>query len=116
MVEAEVLPAQETAVASSAPLVSEPEPVFEEPSLLPQVRVELSFSGDCWTEVSDASGRRLFYDLGTAGRVVTVSGDEPLRIVLGDSENVSIAVEGRDYPIPNSARSGRLARLTINSQ
>ena len=116
VVEAEELPAQETAVASSAPAVSEPEPVFEEPSLLPQVRVELSFSGDCWTEVSDASGRRLFYDLGTAGRVVTVSGDEPLRIVLGDSENVSIAVEGRDYPIPNSARSGRLARLTINSQ
>ena len=87
-----------------------------EVSLLPQVHVELAFSGDCWAEVSDASGRQLFYDLGTAGRIVALSGDEPLRIVLGDSAYVSIAVEGRDYPIPQSARSGRLARLTINSQ
>ena len=83
-------------------------------SLLPQVRVELTYSGDCWTEASDASGRRLFYDLGTAGRVVTIGGDAPIRIVLGDGDNVSLRVEGRDYPIPNSARSGRLARLTIN--
>lgn len=83
-------------------------------SLLPQVSVELTYSGDCWTEISDASGRQLFYDLGSAGRVVPLSGDAPLRIVFGDSRNVSITVEGRAYPIPDSARSGRLARLTIN--
>jgi len=90
------------------------EPVNSAPSSLPQVRVELTYTGDCWTEVSDASGKRLFYDLGAAGRVVPLRGDAPLRIVLGDSANVSITVEGRDYQIPSSARSGRLARLTIN--
>ncbi len=110
------LPARETAVASSALPVNATVPVFEEASLLPQVRIELSFSGDCWTEVSDASGRRLFYDLGTAGRVVALSGDEPLRVVLGASENVSITMEGRDYPLPGPARNGGLNRLTINSQ
>ena len=97
----------------------QPEPVVsvaESSSGLPQVEVDLSYTGDCWTEVSDASGRRLFYDLGQAGRVVTLSGDAPLRIILGDSENVGIAVDGRDWPIPASARSGKLARLTINSQ
>lgn len=115
--ETEAIAPQEPETVAAQPVVVEAEPVNEqEASLLPQVRVELTFSGDCWTEVSDGSGRRLFYDLGTAGRVVALSGDEPLRVVLGDSEYVSIVREGIDYPIPNSARSGRLARLSISRQ
>jgi cytoskeleton protein RodZ len=107
--EEEILPVPERAL-----LITEPVTLDEGTSLLPQVRIELTYSGDCWTEVSDASGRRLFYDLGSAGRVVSIGGDAPLRLILGDGNNVSITVEGRDYPIPNSARSGRIARLTIN--
>jgi len=118
--EPETIAPQEPETVAAQPVVVDAEqiePVVEqEASLLPQVRVELTFSGDCWTEISDASGRRLFYDLGTAGRVVTLSGDEPLRVVLGDSEYVSIVREGMDYPIPSSARSGRLARLSISRQ
>ena len=76
--------------------------------------IRLSFSGDCWTEVSDATGERLFYDLGAAGRVVSLSGEPPFRVILGDANNVSISVNGQEYPIPESARRGRLARLTIN--
>lgn len=106
-------PAQDE-IGPAEPIATVHEPISSAPSSLPQVRVELSYTGDCWTEVSDASGRRLFYDLGSAGRVVQLGGDAPLRIVLGDSANVSITVEGRDYNIPDSARSGRLARLTIN--
>lgn len=102
------------AAADTGPQITDPIIQDAGTSLLPQVQVELSFSGDCWTEASDASGRRLFYDLGAAGRVVTIGGDAPLRIVLGDANNVSIRVEGRDFPIPAAARSGRLARLTIN--
>ena len=116
LVDAEELPAPETMVASSAPPVFEADTLADETGLPPQIDVELSFFGDCWTEVTDASGRRLYYDLGTAGRVVTLSGDEPLQIVLGDSENVGIAVEGQDYPIADYVRIGRLTRLTINSQ
>ncbi len=101
-------------IGPAEPIATVQEPIRSAPSSLPQVRVELSYTGDCWTEVSDASGRRLFYDLGSAGRVVQLGGDAPLRIVLGNSANVSITVEGRNYNIPDSARSGRLARLTIN--
>ncbi len=102
--------------AASSSVAYAVEPGIAAASTLPQVRIELSFSGDCWTEVSDASGRRLFYDLGTAGRVVALSGDGPLQIVLGESENVSISVAGMDYPMPGPARPGGLTRLTINSQ
>ncbi len=116
LVTAEELPPPETIVVSSTAADFESESLVEDVSLLPQLHVELSFSGDCWTEVTDASGRRLFYDLGTAGRVVALAGDEPLQIVLGNSENVSINVEGLDYPISDYVRRGSLTRLTINRQ
>jgi len=83
---------------------------------VPQATLDMSFSGDCWTEVSDASGKRLFFDLGQAGRSVSVTGDAPLRALFGDSANVMVAINGQDYVIPDSMRSGRTARLTVNAR
>jgi cytoskeleton protein RodZ len=83
---------------------------------LPQVTLSISFSGDCWTEVSDASGRRLFFDLGKEGRTVSITGAAPLRALFGDSSNVRLEVDGQDHPITNSMRSGQTARMTINPQ
>jgi len=83
---------------------------------IPQVTLHISFSGDCWTEVSDASGKRLYFELGTEGRNVSVSGAAPLHALFGDSRNVRLTVNGQDYPITASMRSGRTARMTINAQ
>ncbi len=80
------------------------------------VELTLSYSGECWTEVTDATGRRLFYNLGTDGGSVTVSGIEPLRVLLGNSANVSIQVNGFDYRIPTASRRGNMARLSIVGQ
>jgi cytoskeleton protein RodZ len=87
-----------------------------EKSDLPQVTLSVSFSGDCWTEVSDESGKRLFFDLGKEGRTVSITGAAPLRALFGDSSNVRLEVDGQDYPITNSMRSGQTARMTINAQ
>jgi len=106
-------PGVDDAPADDASLISVP--VVAPDSGLPQVQLELMFSGDCWTEVSDGSGRRLFYDLGQAGNTISLSGDAPLRVILGDSSNVTVRVDGDDYTIPGSARTGRLARLTLNA-
>ena len=80
------------------------------------VQLRMVFSGDCWTEVTDADGRQLYFDLGSAGRVVTVTGEAPLRVLFGDSTNVSIAVDGNDFAIPPSNRRDNTVRLTLNSQ
>jgi cytoskeleton protein RodZ len=126
-VEAATQPAPEPAedvdeVADADPeSPAEPETVVSESAYsptpgAPQVAVSLTFSGDCWTEVTDSSGRRLFYALGQEGRVVNLSGDAPMRLILGDADFVSVTVEGRPWPIPASARRGQLARLTIPAQ
>ena len=94
----------------------EPAPVTSPPVIdanADAVELTLSFSGECWTEVSDASGRRLFFDLGRAGRRVTVSGAAPLRVLLGNSNNVSLQVDGVDYAVDAGVRRGNTATLTI---
>lgn len=82
----------------------------------PQVSVSMTFSGDCWTEVTDADGSRLFFDLGRAGRTVSISGNAPLRVLFGSYANVSLTVNGEDFPIPASAVRGETARFTINQR
>ena len=85
-------------------------------STTPQVEIELSYIGECWTEISDNAGRRLFYDLGQSGRVVKVSGDAPVQVFLGDARAVDITVAGNPWPLTPSMLTGRPVRLTIPAQ
>lgn len=80
------------------------------------VELRLDFSGDCWAEVTDATGQRLFFDLGTDGRSVTLSGVGPLRVLLGNFENVAVSVDGAEYAIPAANRRDNTAMLTIYGQ
>lgn len=75
--------------------------------------LSIAYSGDCWTEITDAMGRRLFFGLGKAGRTVSLSGKEPFNVLFGDASNVSLVVDGEAFDIPVADRRGRTARLTI---
>jgi cytoskeleton protein RodZ len=108
--------AEETGTSPDAAAVESAGESYAPTPGAPQVTVTLEFSGDCWTEVTDQGGRRLYYSLGQAGRSVNVSGDAPLRLIIGDADNVTLTVEGQSWPIPASARRGQLARLTIPAQ
>lgn len=78
-----------------------------------ELALQLSFRGDCWTEVTDGDGRRLYFGLGTDGRNITVSGVPPLRILLGNNDNVSLLVNGQVYTVQAYELRGNTARLTI---
>lgn len=92
----------------------------EEPAAGPlaegHLRLRLAFSGDCWTEVTDATGSRLYFGLGTAGNEVSVAGEAPVNVLLGDSGNVAVFVDGNAYAIPPAARRGKTARLTLTAR
>lgn len=80
-----------------------------------QLQLDLSFSGDCWTEISDGNGRRLFFDLGRAGRTISVSGAAPLSVLLGNADNVRLQLNGEGIPIPDGDRRGQTARFTLSA-
>ncbi|MBT8080138.1 MAG: DUF4115 domain-containing protein [Gammaproteobacteria bacterium] len=91
-------------------------PAAGEPDAVAELQLSLAFSGDCWTEVSDANGARLFFGLGNAGRIVNVSGVPPLQVLLGDSDNVAVQVNGGDYQIAAGDRRGNTASFTLEAR
>ncbi|MFQ5608895.1 MAG: helix-turn-helix domain-containing protein [Woeseiaceae bacterium] len=105
------------AFEDSLPEDSQPEEavLVGEPLVEGQIELSMVFSGDCWTEISDANGRRLFFALGQDGRTSTVTGQAPLSVLFGNADNVSVRVNGADYTIAASDRRGQTARLTIVS-
>jgi len=113
-----------TAVApDDEPTINESDPVVEESAPTPvdtlpdgQIRLSLSFSGDCWAEISDATGRQLFFDMGRSGRNVELTGEPPFAVLFGNVENVSVRVAGNDYPVAAANSGSRTARLTIMGQ
>jgi len=118
-------PSEETVVRAFATQSTEPEaaaPAADEsqPAAQPQaapaagnIVLSMEFSGDCWTEISDATGRRLFFDMGRSGRSVEVTGEAPFAVLFGNVDNVDVRVNGREFPITTTNPGGRTARLTI---
>lgn len=94
---------------ASAP-VEQPRPaVAVEP-----VRVRLEYSDASWTEIFDAEGKRLMFNLGEIGRVRTVSGTPPLRVTLGNASAVTVQVNERPVVVPR--RAGRdSAKFSISA-
>jgi cytoskeleton protein RodZ len=107
-------PAQSMIQQEPEPTVAEPEPVsVERPVADGEVALSLAFSGDCWTEISDATGRRLLFEMGRAGDTVDLAGVAPFAVLFGNVDNVTVRVDGNDYPLSSSNPGSRMARLTI---
>jgi len=128
---AAISPADANDGADSVPIEAGDEPVEELPVAEPvvpeeaepapppaveegQLRLLVTYTGDCWTEITDASGRRLLFDLGKDGRTVELSGAEPFNVLFGNPGNVSLRVNGEDYALPPTNRPDRPMRLTIS--
>lgn len=79
-----------------------------------QAQVTLHYSADSWTEVYDASGARLFYDVGAANSVQTLVGTPPLRVVLGNASGVAVEFNGRDTPVAKMALPDGSVQFSIN--
>lgn len=67
------------------------------------LRVRLEFSDASWTEIYDATGKRLMFGLGESGRARTVSGTPPLRVTLGNASAVTVQVNDQPVVVPRQA-------------
>ena len=114
-IEAEVV---DEPVRESARVPDQDQPLPEPVGMLAaeETRLLLNYTGDCWTEITDASGRRLFFDMGHNGRTVELTGQAPFNVLFGNFENVSVSVDGTNFPISASNPGSRTARLTILNQ
>ena len=90
------------------------EPV-EEPAGFaePTMQVEIRFYEDCWAEVIDGRGERLFYGLGSVGAQAQFTATPPLSFFLGNVDGVVLLVDDIPYAIPAESRRGNIAEFVI---
>ncbi|MDA0706857.1 MAG: DUF4115 domain-containing protein [Proteobacteria bacterium] len=79
----------------------------------PQISLSLAFLGECWTEIIDADGRKLFFDMGNTGQSVSVRGTAPISALFGNVANVSVEVNGENYTLPAARNPNGTVRVTI---
>jgi len=73
--------------------------------------LKLSFSGDCWTEIHDATGKRLAYGLYGANDILSLEGSAPFKIKLGDPSVV--AIKYQDKIIDRAVTAGQAMQFYI---
>lgn len=104
------VPASAPAVAPAAPATQAAAP--ESVPAGPLVTLRLVYEADSWTEVEDATGRKLVFDLIRAGRDLSVAGQPPLRVFLGYSPGVTVYVGDERFDHKRFQRRD-LARFTV---
>lgn len=78
-----------------------------------EIDATLKYSADSWTEVYDATGRRLLYGMSTGPATRQLEGVPPLSVMLGDANGVTIEVGGHQASISRFVRSDHTARFLI---
>lgn len=77
-------------------------------------RLVLKLNKESWIEITDSSGKRLYYNLGRAGQTIDVSGEPPLHVLIGYLPGVDISYNGKPLDVSNRARHG-VARFQITA-
>ncbi|MGF1768572.1 cytoskeleton protein RodZ [Enterovibrio makurazakiensis] len=96
----------EPATVATSDVTTSGETLDQQPSLV------LSFDGDCWVDIRDASGKRLLTGIKSAGETVDLSGEAPFKIVLGAPSAVRLVYNGDNVDL-SGYPSGRVARLSL---
>ncbi|AIX72876.1 MAG: cytoskeleton protein RodZ [Mixta calida] len=78
--------------------------------------VVLDFNADCWLEVTDASGKKLFSGMQRSGGKLSLSGTAPYRLKIGAPAAVQIHYQGQPVDLSRFIRTNQVARLTLGAQ
>lgn len=74
--------------------------------------LSFAFSDECWVEVSNAQGTVIYADLARAGQTLSVEGEAPFSVMLGNARAVSLTYKGELVSV-NPRAGNRTARLTV---
>ena len=103
------------ATAPSAPAVA---PAQSAPATAPEAavagagQVSISFTADCWTQVTDSTGKVLYMGIKHKGDSLDVSGKPPLNVRLGAAAGAQVSYNGMPVDVAPFT-SGATARLKL---
>ncbi|MVV47699.1 helix-turn-helix domain-containing protein [Pseudomonas sp. PB120] len=102
-------------VVSAPPATASVTPTIPAPAAAPvagQGQVQLQFTADCWTQVTDGTGKVLLSGLKRKGESVSVSGKPPFAVRLGFARGAQVSYNGQVVDVAPFT-SGETARLKL---
>ncbi len=79
-------------------------------------KVVMNFTADCWLEVSDATGKKLFSGMQRSGDKFSLSGTAPYRLKIGAPSAVQVQYQNQPVDLSRFIRNNQVARLTLGAQ
>lgn len=76
----------------------------------------MTFTADCWLEVTDANGKKLFSGIQRSGANLNLAGQTPYKLKIGAPSAVQIQFQGKPVDLSRFIRSNQVARLTLNAE
>ncbi|CAM3938559.1 cytoskeleton protein RodZ [Serratia silvae] len=76
----------------------------------------MDFSGDCWVQVVDATGKSLVSGIQKSGSRLNLAGTAPYKLTLGAPASVQVQFQGKPVDLSRFVKSNRVARLTVAAQ
>ncbi|MRS91696.1 cytoskeleton protein RodZ [Enterobacteriaceae bacterium RIT714] len=76
----------------------------------------MNFSADCWLEVTDATGKKLFSGLQRKDGSLNLTGQAPYKLKIGAPAAVQIQYQGKPVDLSRFIRTNQVARLTVNAE
>lgn len=73
----------------------------------------VNVNADTWTDIRDAEGNKLIYDLLRSGEKISVKGKKPISAFFGNGYGVSLQYQGKDVDLSKSIRADNTARVKI---
>jgi cytoskeleton protein RodZ len=78
-------------------------------------RLIIETTAPSWLDVRDGGNNRLLYETVAAGRTISLEGDPPFQVFVGNVDGVSLSFDGKPVDL-QSHRNGPTARFTLGSR
>ncbi|MEO3991736.1 cytoskeleton protein RodZ [Pseudocitrobacter cyperus] len=76
----------------------------------------MNFTADCWLEVTDATGKKLFSGMQRKDGNLNLVGQTPYKLKIGAPAAVQIQFQGKPVDLSRFIRTNQVARLTVNAE
>lgn len=76
----------------------------------------MNFTADCWLEVTDATGKKLFSGMQRKDGNLNLVGQAPYKLKIGAPAAVQIQYQGKPVDLSRFIRTNQVARLTVNAE
>ena len=102
----EISPAEQTVDAA---LIAQPD---SNQAATSDAVLQINYSKDSWTDIRDASGKKLLYRTVKKGENITLTGELPMSLFFGFAQGVTVTFNGNEVDVPAHTR-GVFARFTV---